>query len=85
MSTTQVRITIPTKLKDLAKNNASEYGLSLAGYIKNLIIQEVKQVYPIKHPSDSTLKAINQGNQEFLKKQTKNLSKNNLDDFLSSL
>ncbi len=86
MNTTQVRITIPNKLKNLATQHASQYGLTLSGFIKNIIIQEVKSnPLPTKNPSTSTLKTIKEGNQEFTSGKTKFLPIDNLDEFINTL
>ncbi|KKS97748.1 MAG: hypothetical protein UV73_C0005G0025 [Candidatus Gottesmanbacteria bacterium GW2011_GWA2_43_14] len=67
MSTTQVRITIPNKLKTIIEEHAAAYGLSIASYIKQLVVEEIRrrETYPSRTPSEMTIKAIRKGDKEF--------------------
>jgi len=40
---TQIKVTLPNELYLQVKANADKYGLSVAAYIKNLIINDVKR------------------------------------------
>ena len=75
MSTTQVRITIPNKLKIIIEDYASAYGLSVASYIKQLVVEEIRrrENYPVRIPSEGTLKAIRKGNKEYKSGKVKSL------------
>ena len=42
MATSQLRITIPTQIQDLLYSKSDRYGLSMSTYVKNLIINDVK-------------------------------------------
>lgn len=45
--TNQLRVTLPDQLQQLLQDKASEYGLSMSSYVKNLIINDIKGVrYP---------------------------------------
>ena len=67
MSTTQVRITIQNKLKTIIEEYAAAYGLSVASYIKQLVIEEIRrrETYPLRTPSEETVKAIRKGEKEY--------------------
>lgn len=41
---TQIKITIPVQLQEYVQSKASKFGLSLSAYIKNLIIEDVKDM-----------------------------------------
>ena len=44
IQTTQVKITLPDELYLLLKSKAQKYGLPLASYVKNLVLNDVKDV-----------------------------------------
>ena len=75
MSTTQIRITVPEKLKELIEVLASRYGMGMASYIRHVILAEIKRMenLPIRKPSKSTLRAIREGDREFREGKTKQL------------
>jgi len=61
--TTQIRVTLPVELQGYLQTKASRFGLGLSAYVKNLIINDVKDVeYPIfeasKRTEESYKKAI---------------------------
>ena len=45
MATSQLRITIPTQIQDLLYSKSDRYGLSMSAYVKNLIINDVKDMH----------------------------------------
>jgi len=75
MSTTQVRITIPNKLKSIIEEYAEAYGLSVTSYIKQLVVEEIRrrETYPVRIPSDETIIAIRKGNKEYKSGKVKSL------------
>lgn len=87
MSTTQIRITIPDKLKELVEVLASRYGMGMASYIRHIILAEIKRIenLPIRKPSKSTLRAIREGDQEFREGKTVSVPAEKLDEFFDSL
>ncbi len=87
MSTTQIRITVPEKLKELVEVIASRYGMGMASYIRHLVVEEIKRFesIPVRKPSKSTLEAIKRGEEEFRKGKMKKLPLNNLDEFFDKL
>ncbi|OGM32711.1 hypothetical protein A2803_01500 [Candidatus Woesebacteria bacterium RIFCSPHIGHO2_01_FULL_44_21] len=64
IQTTQVKITLPDELYLLLKSKAQKYGLPLASYVKNLVLNDVKDVdIPVfkmsKQREKIALKALN--------------------------
>lgn len=54
----QIKITLPLALKDFIESKASKFGLPIAAYVKNLIVNDVKDMdYPVFEASDATIKA----------------------------
>ncbi|NCO12239.1 MAG: hypothetical protein COZ34_01405 [Candidatus Pacebacteria bacterium CG_4_10_14_3_um_filter_34_15] len=54
--TTQIRVTLPVKLQGFLQTKANKYGLSLSGYIRNLVINDVQDVkYPVFEMSDQSV------------------------------
>lgn len=54
--TTQVRVTLPVQLQGYLQVKANKYGLSLSAYIRNLVINDVRDVdYPIFEMSDRSV------------------------------
>lgn len=54
--TTQIRVTLPIRLQGYLQTKADKFGLGLSAYIKNLIIDDVKDVeYPIYQMSDQVI------------------------------
>jgi hypothetical protein len=63
LQTAQVKITLPNELYFYVKSKAQKFGLPMASYVKNLIINDVKDVdIPIfkmsKHREKIVLKAL---------------------------
>ena len=56
--TIQLRVTLPVELQSYLKVRASRFGLNMSSYIKNLIINDVKDMdYPIMKASEKTEKS----------------------------
>jgi len=54
--TTQIRVTLPIQLQGYLQTKADKYGLGLSAYIKNLIIDDVKDIkYPVYQMSDQAI------------------------------
>ncbi len=87
MSTIQIRVTLPEKLKTLLSTYASSYGLSLASYIRQLIMEEIRkrEVLPIREPSKTTISAIKRGEEEYKQRKTKTLPLKSLSEFARKL
>lgn len=52
---TQVKVSLPGPLYDYASSKAGKFGITLSSYIKNLILNDVKDMeYPIYQASRKT-------------------------------
>ncbi len=52
---TQVKVSLPDPLYDYLQSKAGKFGLTLSSYIKNLIIDDVKDMdYPVYQASAKT-------------------------------
>jgi predicted DNA-binding protein len=87
MSTTQIRITVPVKLKEFIDALADRYGMGTAAYIKHIVLAEIKRFenLPVRKPSKSTLRAIKQGEKEYREGKMKKLNLDNIDEFFKNL
>ena len=57
----QLRITLPVRLDEQLQRQADKYGLTKSGYVKNLIIDDIKSnVYPVTQASQKTEQAYMQ-------------------------
>lgn len=77
--TTQLRVTLPVQLQGYLQVKSNKFGLSLSAYVRNLIIDDVKDVgYPVFEASKST---------ELAYKKAKDDKDNavELDEFLKSI
>lgn len=80
--TTQIRITLPVQLQGYLQTKASKFGLGLSAYVKNLIINDVKDVdYPIFKASKSTEKSYKKAIEE----RGQAIKVDDVDDFLNNL
>lgn len=53
----QIKLNLPLPLKDHLESKASKFGVTLAGYIKHLILKDVETVeYPVYQMSKRTEK-----------------------------
>ncbi len=49
---TQIKVTLPDPLFDYASSRAGKFGLTLSSYVKNLILNDVKNMdYPVYRAS----------------------------------
>ena len=55
---TQIKINLPVALKKKIKAKADKWGLSLATYIKYMIVNKVEEEYPTFEASDRVKKTI---------------------------
>ena len=82
MSSIQLKVTISDRLQALLKNQAEGLGLSMAAYVKNLIIEDVKKNdFPIKMASQEIEKSYKSAIKN--KKSAKKID--NLDEFFTNL
>jgi predicted DNA-binding protein len=63
--TIQLRVTLPAELQSYLKVRAGRFGLNMSSYIKNLIINDVKDMdYPVMKTSERTKKSYEKAVQE---------------------
>ncbi|NCN24135.1 MAG: hypothetical protein GW945_01425 [Candidatus Pacebacteria bacterium] len=79
---TQIRVTVPLQLQGLMQARTEKYGLSLSAYIKNLIINDVRDVeVPIFKASARTEKSYKQA----LLERDQAVAVDDIDDFFDNL
>lgn len=78
----QIKINLPLPLKEFLESKAQKLGMPIAGYVRHLIVQEVKDMdYPVFQASESTEKAY----REAMKNRDKAIKVTNLDEFFKNL
>ena len=53
----QIKINLPLKLKKKIEKRAGEYDLTMAGYLKYLVVNDLKDI-PTYEPSDRALRSL---------------------------
>lgn len=80
----QIKITIPEQLYAYLKSKADKFGLTLSAYVKNLIIDDVKDMdMPIFKMSKKREKIALRALDDYRKGKTKKID--NIDEYLNSL
>lgn len=82
MSTVQLKVTISDRLQALLKNQAEGLGLSMAAYVKNLIIEDVKKN---DFPSKMASQEIEDSYKAAVKNKQSAKKIDNLDEFFNNL
>lgn len=83
-TTVQLRVTLPAELKAYLQTKASKFGLNMSAYVKNLIINDVKDVpYPVFQASKEVEQAYKQA--KLAEKKKALVNGNDLDKFFRSL
>lgn len=82
MSTIQLKVTISDRLQALLKNQAENLGLSMAAYVKNLIIEDVKKN---DFPSRIASQEIEKSYESAVKNRKSAKRIDNLDKFFTNL
>ena len=78
----QIRVTLPVQLQDLLQAKTSKYGLSLSAYIRNLIINDVRDIsIPVFQASKRTEEAYKKAIQE----RGSAIPVSDVDDFFDNL
>ena len=81
---TQIKINLPLALKEFLESRAQRFGLPIATYVKQLILQDVKDLeYPVFEPSISTEKAYKKGIKDYRAGNT--IPVDDLDKFFKDL
>lgn len=82
MSSIQLKVTISDRLQALLKNQAEDLGLSMAAYVKNLIIQDVKKN---EFPNRMASQEIEKNYKSAVKNKKLAKKIDNLDEFFTNL
>jgi len=82
MSTVQLKVTISNRLQILLKNQAENLGLSMAAYVKNLIIEDIKKN---DFPSKIASQKIEKSYESAIKNKKSAKKIDNLDKFFTNL
>lgn len=84
MSATQIKVTLPLPLHDFLASKANKLGLTLSSYVKNLIIDDVKNM---EIPEFRASKQVEENYQKSLQNQKQGKLKeiDNLDEYFSNL
>jgi hypothetical protein len=79
---TQIKVSLPDPLYDFLSSKAGKFGLTLSSYIKNLIINDVKDMdYPIYQASTKTEDSYKKALQE----KNNAVEVTNVDEFFKTL
>jgi hypothetical protein len=79
---TQIKISLPDQLYDYLSSKAGKFGLTLSSYIKNLILNDVKDMdYPIYQASAKTEDSYKKALQE----RNKAVEVTDVDDYFKTL
>ncbi len=83
-TTVQLRVTLPVELQAYLQTKASKFGLNMSAYVKNLIINDVKDVpYPVFQASEEVEQAYKQA--KLAEKKNALVNGSDLDKFFRSL
>ncbi|PIR62062.1 MAG: hypothetical protein COY81_04480 [Candidatus Pacebacteria bacterium CG_4_10_14_0_8_um_filter_43_12] len=83
-NTVQLRVTLPSELQAYLQTKANRFGLNMSAYVKNLIINDVRDVhYPVFKASDEVEKAYNEAKEA--EKSGELIPVDNLDEFFKQL
>ena len=79
---TQIKVNLPSNLKDYLESKANKFGMPLAGYVKHLILKDVEDMdYPVFNASDRTINKAS----EALKNKDKSVLVEDPDTFFKNL
>lgn len=82
ITTTQIKLNLPVEMKSFAELKAKKYGVTLAGYVKFLLFNEIqKEEYKTFVASDRLEKVSD----EALKNKNKRIFVDNVDEFFAKL
>jgi len=75
MQTLQLRVTLPSQLQTYLQAKADKFGLSMSSYVRTLIINDVKNDYPVRSATLAEEKAY----QKALKERPQAIKIHNID------
>jgi hypothetical protein len=80
----QIKINLPLKLKKKLEKRAWEYDMTLAGYAKYLIMDDIRRgQVPVMKPSKETIEAYKKAKKEEREGKLKEIR--NIDDFFDMI
>jgi predicted DNA-binding protein len=83
-STSQIKVTLPEQLYTYLKSRADKFGLTLSAYVKNLIIDDVKDMdMPTFKMSEKREKIALKALEDYKKGKTREIA--NIDECLNNL
>jgi hypothetical protein len=83
-NTVQLRVTLPSELQAYLQTKANKFGLNMSAYVKNLIINDVRDVqYPVFEASDEVVKAYKEAKEA--EKRGELTSVENINEFFEQL
>jgi len=81
---TQIKLSLPIDVKTFAKKKARKYGLTLAGYIRYLLINEIRvEEYPVYTPTERVERAVARARKA--EKEGKLVRVDNMEEFFKKL
>lgn len=81
---TQIKLNIPSSMKDYLESKASKFGMPIAGYIKHLILKDIENMdYPTYQATQDTEKAYEKAQKEY--EAGKTIKVDNIDTFFDEL
>lgn len=81
---TQLRVTLPIQLQAYLQSKAGKFGLSLSTYVKNLIINDVKDMdFPEFPMSEKTERVVAQAMKDYQQGKAKVIE--NVDEYFNNL
>lgn len=84
LASTQIKVTVPQELYGFIKSKADKFGLSTSAYIKNLIIDDVKDLeIPVFKMSSKRERIALEALKEYKAGKTEDID--NIDDYLNAL
>ncbi|OGM30884.1 hypothetical protein A2630_02705 [Candidatus Woesebacteria bacterium RIFCSPHIGHO2_01_FULL_44_10] len=84
VDTSQIKVTLPGELYAYLKSKSDRYGLTLAAYVRNLVINDVKDVaIPVFRMSQKRERVALQALRSYQKKQTNEIT--NINKYLNNL
>ena len=78
---TQIKISLPLVLKNEVKKRADRWGMTLASYIKYLMVNKVEEEYPTFEASDRVKKRV----ADSVSGKSKSIEVKDLKDFFDKL
>ncbi|MBP9818042.1 hypothetical protein KBC75_04860 [Candidatus Shapirobacteria bacterium] len=79
----QIKINLPAKFKNKVEKRAGSYDLTLAGYIKHLMMMDLKAGIPVYHLSKRSIEALKEAKKEDREGKLREIT--NIDEFFAKM